>query len=394
MELASHLSFALFTRLSFTIPIGMLLLLGGCKKELKTAAAPPPTVAVVAVSPKDVPIAFEYVAQTQSSQLVNIYARISGFLDKRMYTEGARVKAGQILFQMDEKPFLAQLDQAQAALAQNKASLEVARLNYERMKTLLKESAVAQKDFDDAKGAYESAQAAVGQAEAQLRTAQLNLSYTKVLSPVEGISSSARQADGSYIDAQNSLLTVVAVLSPIWVNFSISENEMQKYRNQVEKNMLRPPRDGSYEVEVILVDGSTFPYTGRITFAEPSYSVETGTFLIRTSVENPDGALRPNQYVHVRLNGAIRPRAILVPQRAVQEGSKGQFVWVVGKDQRIEQRPVTVGSWFEEEWFILEGLRGGEQVVVNGGLTLQPGMAVTLKPFEKKAPPSTGTSAE
>jgi membrane fusion protein (multidrug efflux system) len=159
---------------------------------------------------------------------------------------------------------------------------------------------------------------------------------------------------------------------------------MQSYREQIAKGLLRTRGAERYTVEVILVDGSVYPYTGQITFAEPSYNAQTGTFLIRASVKNPKGVLRPNQYVRVRLKGAIRPKAILGPQRAVQQGSRGHFVWIVGKDDKAEQRPVVVGGWRGNYWFISEGLRSGDQVVVDGGLTLRPGMPVSSKPYESE----------
>jgi membrane fusion protein (multidrug efflux system) len=356
--------------------------LPACKGKKKPPSPPPPVVVVMEAIRKDVPVSFEFVAQTQSSHLVNIQARVSGFLDRRMYIEGALVKEGQVLFLMDAKPFQVQLDQAKAALARQEAAFEMARLNLERTKPLTEQNALSQKDLDDATGHYQSEAAAVEQAKAEVEKAKLDLSYTTITSPVTGISSSAIQTDGTYISTQNSLLTTVAVLSPIWVNFSISENELQKYRDEVSRGLLRPPRGEKYEIEIILVDGSLYPHTGRITFAEPSYSAETGTFLLRATVGNPKGLLRPNQYVRARLKGAIRPNAILLPQRGVQQGSKGHFVWVVGKDGKVEQRPVTVGQWRGDEWFISEGLRSGEQVVVEGGLTLAPGMTVSVKQYD------------
>jgi membrane fusion protein (multidrug efflux system) len=356
---------------------------GACKSEKEAPAPPPPpVVTVMDIVQRDVPVTFEYVAQTQSSHLVNIQARVNGFLDKRLYTEGAVVKEGQVLFQMDAKPFQVQLVQAEAALAKQEAALETARLNLARTKPLAEQNALSQKDLDDATGQYHSAAAATEQAKAQVEAARLNLSYTTITSPVTGVSSSARQTDGTYISPQNSLLTTVAVLSPIWVNFSLSENEMQKYRAQMAKGLLLIPKDKDYEVEILLVDGSVYPYTGRMTFAEPSYNAQTGTFLIRASVHNPDGILRPNQYVRARLKGAVRPKAILVPQRAVQQGPRGHFVWVVGKEGKVEQRPVVGGDWHGDEWFIFEGLRSGEQVVIDGALTLRPGVAVSRKPYD------------
>lgn len=369
---------------SLIIPMIMAaaVLMAACQNKKEAPPPSVPVVMVVEIVRKDVPVVFEYIAQTQSSHLVNIQARVSGFLDKRMYTEGAVVKEGQILFQMDAKPFKVQLDQAKAALAKQEAAFETARLNLARTKPLTEQNALSQKDLDDATGRYQATAAAVAQARAQVEAARLNLSYTTITSPVSGITSSARQTDGTYINPQNSLLTTVAVLSPMWVNFSLSENELQKYLDQIAEGRLRPLKSDEYEIEILLVDGSIYPHTGRMTFAEPSYNPQTGTFLIRADVDNPDGILHPNQFVRARLKGAIRPQAILVPQRAVQQGSKGHFVLVVGKDSKIEQRPVTVGEWHGDDWFIFEGLKDGEQVVVDGGLMLRPGMIVTTKPYD------------
>lgn len=388
MRLINNKKMKAFTLVLFILGCSALIL-NGCKEKESVSAPSTPVVLTITVIPRDVPVSVEYVAKTESSQLVNIQARVSGFLDKRMYNEGAVVKQDQVLFQMDDKPFKVQLDRAKAALAQQEAALETARLNLNRVKPLAEQNALSQKDLDDALGHYQSAAAAVEQAKAQVETQKLSLSYTTIASPITGVSSSAQQAEGTYISPQNSLLTTVEALSPIWVNFSLSENEMQRFRDQVEKGLLLPPKDQSYEVEVILVDDSVFPYKGRITFAEPSYNAQTGTFLIRASVENPDGVLRQNQYVRVRLKGAIRPNAVLIPQRSVQQGSKGQYVWVVGKDNTAEQRPVTVGGWHEDQWFILEGVKADDQVVVDGGLLLQPGMKVTVKPYDEKALPVT-----
>ena len=343
-------------------------------------AAKPPEVTTVTVAARDVPISFEFVAQTQSSRQVNIQARVSGFLEKRVYTEGSLVKEGDVLFVMDAKPFKVQVDAQDAALSRQQAGLEGARADLERTKPLAAQNALSQKDLDDANGQYLATAAAVEEAKARLETAKLNLSYCTILSPVTGISSAAQQQDGTYISPQNSLLTTVAVLSPIWVNFSISENEVQGLREEVNAGRLRTPADGNYTVEVLLVDGSLFPHTGRITFASPSFNPQTGTFMIRASVDNPDGILRPNAYVRARLSGATRPNAILVPQRAVQQGAEGQFVWVVEKDGKAKPRPVQVGKWQGDNWLVKEGLRPGEQVVVDGAINLHAGVTVVAKP--------------
>ena len=377
------------TRPSRALPLGMLVaalvFASGCsKEEKKDAARPPIDVTALTVTPRDVPIASVFVAQTQSSQAVNIAARVSGFLDKRVYTEGSVVKAGQVLFQMDQKPFQAQVDAAAAAMQRNQAALQVAQANLARTKPLAQQNALSQKDLDDAQGQYEQAAAAVAQSKAQLDSAQLDLSYTTITTPVDGISSFAAVAEGTYVNAQNSQLTTVSVLSPMWINFSISENEIQRIRNYVQKGQLKPPEGGQFVVEIELGDGSLFPFKGRITFADPSYNSQTGTFLIRASVDNPKGVLRPNQYVRTRLQGAVAPNAILVPQRAVQQGAKGHFVWVVNKAGKAELRPVVVGTWYGDSWFIGQGLAAGDQVVVDGALRLAPEAAVKTTPYVPK----------
>lgn len=367
------------------IACGLLAAGSGCDKEQpKAQERPPAEVYVTKVEAKDTPITFEYVAQTQSSHQVEIRARVLGFLDKRVYTEGAAVKAGDVLFEMDKKPFQAALEEATAALARQKAAMETAKANLARVKPLVEQDALSKKQLDDATGVYESYAAAVEQAKAAVTTAQLNLSYCTISAPVDGVTGAALLQDGAYVNLVNSHLTTVSSLSPMWVNFSISEQWLQNYRNQVEKKQITPPANGGYEVEIIQVDGTPFPQKGKITFASPIFNPQTGTFLLRVTLDNPDGRLRPNQYVHVRLHGASRPGGVLVPQRAVQQGAKGHFVWVVDKDNKAESRPVAVGEWHGDDWFINEGLKAGEEVVVDGGLQLQPGAAVIAKPAAKK----------
>ena len=345
----------------------------------------PTEVTVVTVTPHDVPVTWEYIAQVQSSRQVNIQARVNGFLDQRVYTEGAIVKAGDVLFQMDQKPFQTQLDAAVAAQKVEEARLEVTRANLARTKPLAAAHALSQKDLDDATGSFLAAQAAVEKARADVETAKLNLSYTTITSPISGITGAALQQDGTYLNLANSQLTTVAVLSPMWVNFSVSENELQKFRDEVASGLLRGPDRGAYVVEIVLVDGSVFPEKGQITFANFEYNQQTGMFLIRVSVDNPASILRPNQSVRVHLHGAMRPNAILLPQRAVQQGAKGHFVWVVNEDGKVEARPVVLGDAHDNDWFIFDGLRSGDVVVVDGAITLRPGETVTAKPLTAHA---------
>jgi membrane fusion protein (multidrug efflux system) len=351
----------------------------GCQKQAPPPAHPPAQVSVIKIEPKDTPMVVEFVGQTQSSHQVEIRARVNGFLDKRMYTEGALVKDGDVLFKMDPKPFQAQLDAAQGALAQQQARLTTAKANLARVKPLVEQDALSQKDLDDAVGQEQGAAAAVESAKANVEEAKLNLSYTTILAPVTGLSSYARVQEGSYINQGNSLLTYVSQNDPIWINFSMSENDMLKYREQAKKGQLIAPKDENFEVEVKLADDSIFPKRGRITFADAEYNQQTGTFLLRATVPNPGGVLRPGQFVRAYIHGMVRPKALLVPQSAVQQGPKGHFIWVINKEGKAESRPIVVGDWQGNDWIITQGLQAGDQVVVEGGLALQPGAAVTIK---------------
>jgi membrane fusion protein (multidrug efflux system) len=365
-------------RTTLLTTLAVVAVLAACGKEVPKLPPAPLEVSIITVKPRDIEVSVEYIAQTQSSQAVNIQARVSGWLDKRVYTEGAVVKAGQVLFRMDQKPFQAQLDAAQAALQRNQAAMQVAKQNLDRTKPLAEKNALSQKDLDDATGQYEQSAAAVEQAKAQVTSAQLDLSYTIITSPVNGVSSYAVVADGTYLSPQNSQLTTVSVLTPMWVNFSLSENEFLRIQNDIRDGRLKLPKDMNMVVEIVQPDGSIFPFTGKITFADPSYNAQTGTFLIRATVDNPKGVLRPNQYVRARLKGGVRPNAILVPQRAVQQGAKGHFAWVLNNQGKAEQRPLVVGDWYGDSWFVNEGLKPGEQLVVDGGQRLSPGATVIV----------------
>ena len=353
------------------------LLLAGCGKP-ETPAPPPPEVTVIGIEPGDAPVTFEFVGNTASSQQVEVRARVDGFLDKRLYTEGAIVKLGQLMFQMDPKPFEAQLDAAKGALAEQKARLWTAQANLKRIKPLAAANAVSKKDLDDATGRVNAAAAAVEMAKAEVDTAQLNLGYTTITAPVTGVSSYARIQDGAYINQQSGPLTYVAQLDPMWVDFSISEDEMLKMQEQRKTGLLRFPENNAFVVEIVLADGTIYPDTGKIFFRDANYSSQTGTFLLRATFDNPDGVLRPGQFVRVRVQGAIRPNAILVPQVAVLQGARGFFVWIVDKDGKAQTRPVEVGDWQGDNWFIFKGLSAGDRVITDGLVRVASGRPVKI----------------
>jgi membrane fusion protein, multidrug efflux system len=354
-------------------------LVSGCGKKAAPPGPQTPQVTILKINAQDTPVTREFVAQTQSSHQVEIRSRVEGFLDKREYAEGSFVQAGQVMFRMDPKPFQAQLEAVLGALAEQTARHTTAQADLARVKPLAKQNALSQKDLDDAVGKEQQAAAAVQTARADVSQAKINLGYTTITSPVSGLSSYSRVQEGSYINMQNSLLTYVSQIDPMWVSFSLSEEDMLKIKSQQKTGLVRMPNGAALEVEIVLADGSVFPHKGRITFADAEFSQDTGTFLLRATIPNPGNVLRPGQYVRARILGAVRPNAILVPQRAVQDGAKGHFVWVVSKDNKAENRPVVVGDWMGNSWFINEGLKAGDAVVVDGGLTLTPGQSVIVK---------------
>jgi membrane fusion protein (multidrug efflux system) len=356
--------------IALTVPA----LLVGCEKhEAKSQARPPAEVTVLEILPRDTPVSFEYVGQTESTRQVQIRARVDGFLDRRVYTEGSLVKAGDVMFQQDPKPFQATLDAALGALAEQQARLQTANDNLARVKPLTAQKALSQKDLDDAIGQQQAAAAAVSSAKANVEQAQLNLGYTTITTPVTGLSSYAQVQDGSYVSGANSLLTYVAQIDTLWVDFSVSENDLLRLRSEKAAGLLRMPAQDHFLVDVILADGSVFPHQGRITFANADYNVKTGTYLLRATIPNPDAVLRPGQFVRVRVSGAVRPNAILIPQEAVLQGAKGHFVVVLDAEDKAEIRPVQVGPWDHNDWFILSGLKAGDRVVTDGVVHLTPG---------------------
>jgi membrane fusion protein (multidrug efflux system) len=376
--------------------IAFAVLIAGCSKE---EAKPPqqqrpaPEVVVHTVAPRDIPFTPTFVAQTESSQQVNIVARVSGFLDKIAYQEGDFVKQGQLLFQLDPKPFQAQLEAARGELQAQQARFTTSQANLGRVKPLAQENALSQADLDKAQGEFDSAKAAVFAAQAKVKEAELNLGYATIRSPVNGLASRSQQRQGAYVNStsDSANLTYVAAVHPIWVNFSISQNQTAKWRHEVAEKRLIMPKDKQYEVDIVLSDGTQYPYRGKINFADPSFSQDTGSFMVRAVLPNPKMELRPGMFVTAYLKGGIRPNAIVVPQLAVQQGSNGHLVYVVKQDNTAEVRPVVVGDYYgEKEIVIVSGLSGGDRVVVDGVLKVVPGQPV--KVVEPGAPASGGAA--
>jgi len=356
----------------------LLALVAGCGDKPAPATAPPAEVGVITIAARDVPYRYQQVGQTAGFREIEVRARVSGILQKRLYAEGQPVKEGQPLFQIDPSPYQAALDQARGQLRQQEAALERARADRDRIDPLFRENAVSRKDFDDARATFDAAAAAVDSARARLKEAELNLGYTLVTAPIAGIASREAKSEGSLVATTGdaSLLTAIAQLDPLFVNFSYSESEKLQYDQAVQEGRVTPPAGGRVEVRVVQGNGKPFPGVGRLDFADSRVDPRTGTIRARAEMPNPKGEMLPGQFVRVTLVVGTQKNAIFVPERAITQQQAARIVLVVSDKNVVETRPVIVGRNHEGEVEILSGLKAGERVVVDGLLKARPGSEV------------------
>jgi membrane fusion protein, multidrug efflux system len=372
------------------LPVALALVLAACGKSQQQAGGfhgfPPAAVTVQKVEPQTFPVRFEYVGQTQGSKDVEVRARVTGIIEKRLYQEGSFVKAGQPLFIIDARQYQAQVNAANADLARAQAQKAQADRELARLKPLAERKAIGQKEADDAASNADFAAAAVKSAQAKLAELNLNLGYTKVIAPISGLSSRAQKSEGSLATANETLLTTISQINPIWIVFNVSENEQLRLNRAMAEGQLQLPKDNAYDVTVQLSDGSTFPRQGHINFADTRVNPTTGTYEMRAEIPNGDGLLKPGQFVRVILRGAERVNVLAVPQVAVLDGPQGKFVYVAGKDKAGKDvatvRQVVVGDWVDangsNEWVIESGLKPGDPVIVNGVAKLMPGGPINV----------------
>ena len=375
------------------------VLLTGCGKASPAGpggsggAMPPPEVSVVTVQSSSLPIELEYAGQTAGSRETEVRARVAGILQRRLFTEGATVKAGQPLFQIDPANFQTQAASLDASVALAKARVDQARRDQARLVPLIAEKAISQKEFDDAKSALDVAEATLRQTQAQSREAHLNLGYTVVVAPIGGITTTANKSDGSLLTAADSLLTSIVQTDPIYVNFSVSEGDFISLNKRVKEGKLNIPaqrggnagnagRNIGFNVQVKLADGSLHPRQGRLNFSGQRVNPQTGSMDVRAEIPNADGSLHPGQFVRVLLGGATRPNTISVPQRAVIDGPLGKMVFKVTPDNKLAPQPVELDGWSGGNWVITKGLQNGDHVLVEGFIKAhQPGMTVKPVPY-------------
>ena len=348
-------------------------------------AMPPAQVAVITTEKRDVPVRYEYVAQTAGYREVEVRARVTGILLQRTYREGTAVKKGQALFTIDPAPFQVALAKAEADLSAADVRLTQSRREVARLKPVLEARAISQKELDDSTSAEQVAAAEVQSARARVNEAKLNMSYTRVESPIAGIAGRTAVSEGALVSGPNVLLATVTQTDPMYVIFGVSDREHLALRRDVDLGRLKLPAGGKFQARIKLGDGSLYDGVGALNFTDVRVNTQTGTSETRAEFINKNNILRAGEFVRIILDGALRPDAIVVPQRAVLESPKGKFVYVVGADNKAEARPVEAGEWADDGWVINSGLKSGERVITDGVMKIGPGAPVQIADPNKPA---------
>ena len=375
------------------------LLLAGCgKTEAPTAGPggppggkmPPPEVGVVTVSLGDVGLVTELPGRVEASRVAQVRARAAGIVQKRLFTEGSDVKQGQLLLAIDAAPYQAALQTAQAQLARAQANLGQATALAQRYQPLVEAQAVSRQEYANAVAAQQQAQADVAAGKAAVQTAQINLGYTSVTAPISGRIGRALVTEGALVgQGESTPLAVIQQIQPVYVNFTQSAAEVMKLRRALESGQLqRAAGKEAASVRVVLEDGSEYPLPGKLLFSDLTVDASTGQITLRAEVPNPKGELLPGLYVRVRLEQAQISDAISIPQQAVTRTQQGDKVTIVTADGKLVPRMVKVGAARNNQWLVLEGLKAGEQVMVDGFQKLQmlpPGTPVKAVPWQANA---------
>jgi membrane fusion protein (multidrug efflux system) len=397
----------------------LVALLAACSKAPNEGGnammnMPPPEVSVVEVQPANVPVSYEYIGQTVGSREVEVRARVTGNVERRMYEEGALVKAGQPLFQLDARPFALAVASAKAAvataeadIARAEASAAQAQRERDRMVGLAEAHAISRKEADDATSAAQisnadtlASRARLEQAKAQLREAQLNVEYATITAPISGMAGRALRQEGSLVTAAgDSLLTTLVQLDPLYASFNVADGERQRIDQDVAAGLLEVPK-GGFNVRLLQRDGSELSHGGKVNFVSSTISNQTGTLEMRAQIANPKGEIKSGLFVRVILEGATRPNALTVPQGAVLEGPTGKIVMVAenDKDGKLvsQPRPIEVGDWTnsgeQKLWVVRSGLKPGDKVIVDNLMKLRPGAPVSLGKAPADAKPATAAA--
>jgi membrane fusion protein (multidrug efflux system) len=386
--------------LAVLLVLAASLFSSGCREKNAQAGNPPAVdVEVVQVQQKDVPIYGEWIGTLDGLVDADVRAQVTGYLLKQAYVEGSFVRKGQLLFQIDPRPFEATLDQAKAQLVEARAQLANAEatqlqgeLNVNKYTPLVKEQAATQQDLDNAvqtnvaaKATVLNSKAAIQAAEAAVKYAQINLDFTRLIAPIDGIVGQAQLQVGALVNTSSSAITTVSTVDPIKVFFTVSEQEYLAFNRQYPTEASRQAEEKRLPLELILADGTTYAKKGKVSFADRAVNQNTGAIRIAGLFDNPGNILRPGQYARIRAATTIRQGALLVPQRAVSELQGTYQVAVVDNSSKVSIATVTVGERVGSMWVVENGLKLGDRVVAEGVQKVRPGAQVNPKPFSAES---------
>ncbi len=360
-----------------------------------TGGMPPPEVGVVTVTPGDVGLVTELPGRLEPSRVAQVRARAAGIVQRRLFSEGSDVRAGQPLFSIDSAPYAAQVASAQATLARAQASLGQATALAERYKPLVEANAISKQEYANAVAAQKQAEAEVAAGRATVQTAQINLGYASVTAPISGRIGRALVTEGALVgQGEATPLAVIQQVNPMYVNFTQSANEVMNLRRAMEQGRLQRAagRDGAM-IRVVLEDGTEYPQPGRLLFSDLTVDATSGQVMLRAEVPNPNGVLLPGLYVRVRLEQAKAGNAVLLPQQAVTRSGEGDTVMVVDKDGKVAPRKISVGNQQNGQWVVTDGLKAGEQVVVDGFQKMRPNAPVKPVPWTPVGAPGAAAPA-
>ena len=369
-----------------TVGIALLFGLAACEKQAEHAEAPPPPeVLVTDVVKADVPIVRQWVGTLDGSDNADIRARVTGYLEKRNYQEGTFVKEGDVLFEIDPRPFEAALAEAKSQLAQAQAIQAATQAQFERNEELFNKKVISVQEYENTRQLNEANIAKVGASEAALQTAQLNLGFTKITAPFDGIAGISQAQIGDLVGptGSTSTLTTESKVDPIRLYFPISESEYREHSNLLRDAMNKPDAERQAVIEMLFADGTVYPSKGKFSFVNRQVDPTTGTILIAANFPNPDRTLRPGQFAVARAAIENLPGALMVPERALVDLQGNYQLGVIAADNKADIRAVKIGPRYNRQVVVREGLKEGEKVIVEGVQKVRPGMVVNAKPYEK-----------
>ncbi|MHB8881601.1 MAG: efflux RND transporter periplasmic adaptor subunit [Thermodesulfovibrionales bacterium] len=375
------------------------LIVSGCgKKNAPAAKGPgtPPEVGIMVVEPQRVALTTELSGRTSAYQIAEVRPQVGGIIQKRLFTEGADVKAGEVLYQIDPAPFMAAFSSAKAALARSRANLVPARLKAERYKELVKINAVSKQDYDEADAALRLIEADVEAGKAALEAALINLEYTKVSAPISGRIGRSSVTNGALVTAnQAASLATIQELSTIYVDVTQSSAELLRLKQNLAKGLLKSGGAAQAAVRLLLEDGSVYPLQGKLKFSEVTVEPSTGSITLRAIFPNPKQILLPGMFVRAVLEEGVNDKAILIPQRGVTRNPAGNaLVMVVGAEEKVEPRVIKAERTVGDSWLISDGLKPGDRVILEGIQKARPGTPVKAVPFGSKPEPAPAAAAK